>query len=96
MIFCIGIGSLELVVMFYDCEYDVFLESFIIFVFSDLSLLEFFYIVILVFWFVVNYKFLCIRLFDYMIVYKSDFCVYVGKKFKIYEENLVFGNVDSY
>lgn len=82
--------------MFYDCEYDVFLESFSIFLFSDLSLLEFFYIVILVFWFVVNYKFLCFGLFDYMIVYKSDFCVYVSKKFKIYEENLVFGNVDSY
>lgn len=93
---CIGIGSSELVVMFYDCEHDVLLESSSIPLFSDPSSLEFSYTAILVSWLVVNYKFLCSGLPDHMTVYKSDFCVHASKKLKIYEENLVFGNVDSY
>lgn len=93
---CIGIGSSELVVMFYDSEHDILLESSSIPLFTDPSSLEFSYTAILVSWLVVNYNFLCTGLPDHMMAYKSDFCVHAGKKLKVYEENLVLGNVNSY
>lgn len=93
---CIGIGSSELVVMFYDSEHDILLESSSIPLFTDPSSLEFSYTAILVSWLVVNYNFLCTGLPDHMTAYNSDFCVHAGKKLKVYEENLVLGNVNSY
>ncbi|XP_061196538.1 uncharacterized protein LOC133204806 [Saccostrea echinata] len=92
---CIGIGSSDLIVMFYDSEHDVLLESSSIPLFNDPFSFEFSYTAIIVSWLVVNYKFLCTGLPDHMKTYKSDFFVHAGKKIKIYEEKLAFGNVIS-
>lgn len=92
---CIGIGSSELLVMFYDSEHDVLLESSSIPLFNDPLSFEFSYSAILVSWFVVNYKFLCTGLPDHIKACKSDFFVQAGEKINIYEEKLAFGNVNS-
>lgn len=85
-----------MLVMFYDVEYDVFLESFKIFFFEFVE--EMFkkvnLVVILVFWFVVNYKYFCFGLIEEMIdLYKVEFFFYIKDKKDIYENKLVLGNV---
>ena len=90
---CIGIGSTELLVMFYDSEHDVLLESCSVPLYKDSVSGKFSYTAILVCWLTVNYKFLCTGLLQSVKEYTSDFFVHASEKMKVYEEKLQLGNV---
>ena len=93
---CIGIRSSELLVMLYDSENDVLLESSCIPLFREgRTGCEFSYIAILVSWLTVNYKFLCTGLPDELKKLKSNFFVLAKPKIEVYQENLKFGSAFS-
>lgn len=92
---CIGIGNSEIIVMFYDSEHDVLLESSTVPLFKNKYSCEFSYAAILVCWFTVNYKFLCTGLPEHLKGSKSDFFIRANGKLNVYEENLRMGNVCS-
>ena len=88
--------SSELLVMLYDSENDVLLESSCIPLFREVRTgCEFSYIAILVSWLTVNYKFLCTGLPDELKKIKSNFFVLAKPKIEVYQENLKFGSVYS-
>ena len=89
---CIGIGTSELIVMFYDSEHDVLLESSTISLFENEFSCEFFYCAILVCWLTVNYQYFCSGLVE---KYKSKFFDIDKGKITVYEEKLQFQNVHS-
>lgn len=76
--------------MFYDLEYDVLLESFIVFFFENEFFCEFFFCVILVCWLIVNYRFFCSGLNEKFKMLKSSFFDIVKEKIIVYEEGLWF------
>lgn len=86
-------------VMFYDCEYDVLLESLMIFLFEIIEIFEEILrrinmVVILVLWFIVNYKYFCFGLIkDMKVIYKVEFFFQMRDKVDIYEKKMLFGNV---
>lgn len=86
-------------VMFYDCEYDVLLESLMIFLFEIIEIFEEILrrinmVVILVLWFVVNYKYFCFGLIkDMKVIYKVEFFFQMRDNVDIYEKKMLFGNV---
>lgn len=93
---CIAVGSSEMLVMFYDAEHDVLLES------SKIPLFELVeempkkvnLVAILVSWLVVNYKYLCSGLTEEMIdSYKAELFSHIKDKKDIYENKLALGNV---
>ncbi|KAK3087558.1 hypothetical protein FSP39_007518 [Pinctada imbricata] len=95
---CVGISNCEMIVLFYDSEHDVLLES------SRIPILDqsehgqsnrLNFAAIVVSWFVVNYKYLCSGLTDDMIsTYKADFLLQARDKIHVYETKLTLGNVD--
>lgn len=74
--------------MFYDLEYDVLLESFIIFFFENELLCRFFYCVIFVCWLIVNYRYFCSGLIERYKMFKSNFFNIVREKINVYEYKL--------
>lgn len=92
---CIGIGSSELIVMLYDSEHDVLLESSSVPLFNKDSSLEFSLQAILVCWLTVNYKYFCSGLCEEYQQYQSNFFVHAKEKIQIYEDKLSLGNVGN-
>lgn len=92
---CIGIGSSEMIVMLYDSEHDVLLESSSVPLFENNSSLEFSLKAILVCWLTVNYKYFCSGLCEEYKHHKSNFFVHAKEKFQIYEDKLSLGNVGN-
>lgn len=92
---CIGIGSTELIVMLYDSEHDVLLESSSVPLFENECLLEFSLQAILVCWLTVNYKYFCSGLPEEYKKQKSNFFVHAKEKIHIYEDKLTLGNVGN-
>ena len=90
---CIGIGSTELIVMLYDSEHDVLLESSSVPLFEQDLSLKFSFQAILVCWLTVNYKFFCCGLDERYRKHKSNFFVHAKEKIQIYEDKLTLGNV---
>lgn len=93
---CIGIRSSELIVMLYDSEYDVLLESSSVPLFENDSSLEFSLQAILVCWLTVNYKYLCSGLCEEYKQHKSNFFVHAKGKIQIYQDKLSLGNVGNF
>ena len=95
---CIGIRSSELIVMLYDSEHDVLLESSTIPLFENEFSCEFSYCAILVCWLTVNYRYLCSGLVKEFKMFKSNFFDIDQEKEKItvYEEELRFQMDTSY
>lgn len=92
---CIGIGSSELIVMLYDSEHDVLLESSTIPLFENEFSCEFSYRAILVCWLTVNYQYFCSGLVEKYKMFKSNFFDIDKEKITVYEEKLQFQNVHS-
>lgn len=92
---CIGIGRSELIVMLYDSEHDVLLESSTIPLFENEFSCEFSYCAILVSWLTVNYQYFCSGLVEKYKMYKSNFFDIAKEKITVYEEKLQFQNVNS-
>lgn len=92
---CIGIGSSELIVMLYDSEHDVLLESSSVPLFNNDSSLKFSLQAILVCWLTVNYKYFCSGLCEEYQQHKSNFFVHAKEKIQIYEDKLSLGNVGN-
>lgn len=92
---CIGVGNTSMIVMFYDSEHDVILESTHIPLFRTCGVnkYEFDDAAILVSWLSVNYKFLCSGLTEEMKKIDSGFFIEAQEKIKIYEEKLQLGNI---
>ncbi|XP_062586344.1 uncharacterized protein LOC134247965 [Saccostrea cucullata] len=90
---CLGIGENVLLIMFYDSEHDVFLESSVIPLFSELRKNRFSMEAILVSWLAVNYKFLSTGLTNDMLSYTAGFCKQAKSSIAIYENQLTFQNV---
>lgn len=92
---CIGIGSTELIVMFYDSEHDVLLESSSVSLFENEFSCEFSFEAILVYWLTVNYKYFCCGIVEKDKKHKSNFFVHAKDKIHIYEDKLKLGNVSN-
>jgi hypothetical protein len=92
---CIGIRSSELIVMLYDSEHDVLLESSTVHLFRKDSACEFSYSAILVCWLTVNYQYFCSGLVEEFKKFKSNFFEVAKEKITVYEKNLQFQNVTS-
>lgn len=91
---CIGVGYTELLVMFYDAEHDVLLESAKMPVAKAMQPNKFSLIAVIVSWLVVNYKYLCTGLTEEMgNFYKADFFKHAMPKLDVYKEKLRMGNV---
>lgn len=92
---CFGVGNSTLVVVFYDSEHDVLLESTHIPLFrsSGCDEYEFNDTAIIVSWLTVNYKYLCSGVTEDMKSFKGDFFEDVREKMKIYEGELQLGNI---
>ena len=90
---CIGVDSSSLLVMFYDSENDVLLES------TKVPLLAyeggkmFNLEAVLVAWLTVNYIFLCTGITDGMQFLKADFFNQARNKIEIYQSKLKITNV---
>lgn len=92
---CIGIGSSELIVMLYDSEHDVLLESSTIPLFENELSCRFSYCAILVCWLTVNYRYFCSGLTERYKMFKSNFFNIAREKINVYEHKLQFRNVRS-
>lgn len=98
---CIAVGRLNMLVMFYDCEHDILLESSMIPLFETTETSEetprrVNLAAILVSWLVVNHRYLCSGLTEDMkVTYKADFFSQMRDKVDIYEKKLSFGNVGT-
>ena len=92
---CIGVGNSSFIVMFYDSEHDVFLESSHIPLFRPCGVnkYEFDDAAILASWLTVNYKFLSSGLTEEMKTFECGFFKEAQAKIKVYEETLQLGNV---
>lgn len=92
---CVGVGNSSMVVMFYDSEQDVFIESSPIPLFQTTGPGEMAFddTAILVSWLTVNYRFLSSGLTTAMRVCKGDFFKEAEEKLSVYEEELQLGNV---
>lgn len=92
---CIGVGNSSMIVMFYDSEHDVILESSHIPLFRTCgeNKYEFDDAAILVSWLSVNYKFLSSGLTEEMKKFKSGFFTEAQEKINVYEEKLQLGNI---
>lgn len=93
---CIGIGNSELIILFYDSEHDVLLESSHVPLFESPVSCKFSYSSILACWLVVNYKVFCSGLVVEFKICKSNFFLHASEKINIYKEELKFQNVNSF
>lgn len=93
---CIGIGNSELIILFYDSEHDVLLESSSIPLFENQFSCKFSYSSILACWLAVNYKIFCSGLVEEVKICKSNFFSLASDKINIYKEELKFQNVNSF
>lgn len=89
---CIGIGNNELMLMFYDSEHDVLMESSVIPLTRE-NEKKFSVEAIMVTWLTVNYKFLCSGLTEEMIPYKANFFEQAKGRLKLYQNELKMTNV---
>lgn len=98
---CVAVGGLNMLVMFYDCEHDVLLESSMIPLFETTETSEetprrINMAAILVSWLIVNYKYFCSGLTkDMKVTYKAEFFSQMRDKVDIYEKRMSFGNVGT-
>lgn len=98
---CVAVGGLNMLVMFYDCEHDVLLESSMIPLFETTETSEetpsrINIAAILVSWLVVNYKYFCSGLTkDMKVTYKAEFLSQMRNKVDIYEKKMSLGNVGT-
>lgn len=98
---CVAVGGLNILVMFYDCEHDVLLESSMIPLFETTETSEetprrINMAAILVSWLIVNYKYFCSGLTkDMKVTYKAEFFSQMRDKVDIYEKKMSFGNVGT-
>lgn len=90
---CVGFNSSAMLLMFYDSEHDVFLESSLIPLFSSTCKNMFSVEAILVTWLAVNYKFLCTGLTDEMLPFKACFFEEAKNRKTVYENDLQMHNV---
>nr|XP_011445246.2 uncharacterized protein LOC105340752 [Crassostrea gigas] len=93
---CIGIGNSELIILFYDSEHDVLLESSRVPLFESSVSCKFSYSSILACWLVVNYKIFCSGLVEEFKICKSNFFLHAREKINIYKDELKFQNVNSF
>ncbi|XP_061193272.1 uncharacterized protein LOC133201487 [Saccostrea echinata] len=89
----IGIADDTMVIMFYDSEHDVFLESSPISIKSISCEYKFSLQAVIITWLAINYRFLCTGLTDSMIPYKAGFFQKAKDKLNIYENELRMQNV---
>lgn len=92
---CIGIGSSKLIVMLYDSEHDVLLESSTIPLFENELSCRFSYCAILVCWLTVNYRYFCSGLTERYKMFKSNFFNIAREKINVYEHKMQFRNARS-
>jgi hypothetical protein len=90
---CVGIASSAMLLMFYDSEHDVFLESSLVPLLSTTRENMFSVEAILVTWLAVNYRFLCTGLTDEMLPLKAGFFEEAKDRKTIYENDLQMLNV---
>lgn len=90
---CVGFSSRAMLLMFYDSEHDVFLESSLIPLFSSTCKNMFSVEAILVTWLAVNYRFLCTGLTDEMLPFKARFFEEAKHRKTVYENDLQMHNV---
>ena len=90
---CIGVGSSSLLVMFYDSENDVLLESTKVPLLAYEEGMMFNLEAVLVAWLTVNYIFLCTGITDGMQSLKADFFNQARNKIEIYQSKLKITNV---
>lgn len=93
---CIGVNSQEMVVYFYDAEYDVLLESSPIPLHVTQKSLtgNVSVVAIIVSWLVVNHQYLCDGLTQVLKKTRSGFFHQAEKRLFIYENELQFGNIE--
>jgi hypothetical protein len=89
---CVGIASNAMLLMFYDSEHDVLLESSLVPLYEE-SERRFSVEAVFITWLTVNYKFLCTGLTDEMMSYKAGFFEQAKEKLDIYKNNLKMPNV---
>ena len=89
----IGVAKSEMLVMFYDSEHDVLLESTLIPLMSRECKSRFSVEAIVITWLVVNYQFLCSGLTRNMLSLKANFFENVKDSIEIYQNELQLQNV---
>ena len=92
---CIGIAKSCLVILLYDSEHDVLLESSLIPFMSATCSNKFSVDAILVTWLALNYKYLCTGLTEEMLPCKANFFEQAKKSLDVYKNNLTKQNVVS-
>eukprot|EP00105_Crassostrea_gigas_P013798 XP_011430234.1 PREDICTED: uncharacterized protein LOC105330313 [Crassostrea gigas] len=90
---CVGIASSAMLLMFYDSEHDVFLESSLVPLLSSTCKNMFTVEAVLVTWLAVNYRFLCTGLTDEMLPFKACFFEEAKNRKTVYENDLQMHNV---
>ncbi|KAK3093719.1 hypothetical protein FSP39_019226, partial [Pinctada imbricata] len=91
---CIGIGDEDLLIMFYDSEHDILLESSLVPLYSKLNKKKYSVEAIVVTWLAVNYNFLCTGLTNEMHAYKADFFAQAKSTLNVYENELTIQGVE--
>lgn len=82
-----------MLLMFYDSEHDVFLESSLVPLLSSTCKNMFTVEAVLVTWLAVNYRFLCTGLTDEMLPFKACFFEEAKNRKTVYENDLQMHNV---
>ena len=90
---CVGMADNAMLLMFYDSEHDVLLESSPIPLYSSTCKNKFSAEAVLIAWLAVNYRFLCTGLTDDMLPYKAGFFDQAKDCITVYENDLTMQNV---
>lgn len=90
---CVGFKRSAMLLMLYDSEHDVFLESSLIPLFSSTCKNMFSVEAVLVTWLAVNYRFLCTGLTEEMLPFKACFFEEAKNRKSVYENDLQMHNV---
>ncbi|XP_061162599.1 uncharacterized protein LOC133171817 [Saccostrea echinata] len=90
---CIGIADNAMILMFYDSENDVLLESSPVPLTSTTCKNKFSVEAVLISWLAINYRFLCTGLTDDMLPYKAGFFAQSKDMINVYENNLTMQNI---
>jgi hypothetical protein len=84
---CVGIAGDAMLLMFYDSEHDVLLESSLVPLFKE-SESRFSVEAVFITWLTVNYKYLCTGLTDEMMSCKAGFFEQAKEKLDVYKNDL--------
>lgn len=90
---CVGIADNAMLLMFYDSEHDVLLESSTVPLHSATCRNKFSVEAVLITWLAVNYRFLCTGLTDDMLSHQAGFFRQAKDCITVYENNLSMQNV---